>query len=427
MPTFVSALLSLIWASLTWVSLTWAAALLGWSTSVWLTTKHLAAGRAIGTSGCAFLVAGDCNEVWSSGYATLLSLPVSLWGLIFYSLWLLLLAWHHWTQSKVAADVCTTCVLFALASSAWFVYLMVSLRAFCPSCALVHLSNVLLAVGWFGSMAYNSSRIDRKPQRARMRNTAWSWPHWTLHRGVAFAGIVIGTFYFVHSPDTSYVGTEIERQGKRSEKNLEVVPGREAITAISASLHASDSAISKTSDEPDAIAIPLFLGSDSGQQASLFVCFTCEKCARISRMLEDIIEQFPGRLSIRVHLLPIESECNSAVLTQKPEHIGACQLARLGYAVAYRSPQEYQAFHFAIANKNGTVRFDEARLLAERVLGQPIHQEAVQSPVIEQRVQQDIDLAIDLGINSLPAIVMNGRKYEGCPEHKSTLLEILLP
>lgn len=80
----------------------------------------------------------DCNKVNSSSYAYFLNIPFSFWGIIYFSILLIML----WQEKKIKKIL----FFYALIGSLflpYFIYAEIKLKAICSLCLII---NIILAI-----------------------------------------------------------------------------------------------------------------------------------------------------------------------------------------------------------------------------------------------------------------------------------------
>jgi uncharacterized membrane protein len=113
--------------------------LLGFADAFYLTVKHF----QDQVPPCS-LVTG-CETVLTSQYATILGIPVSLFGVLFYLSVLILSVWYMDRGDKRALQLAIRLTWLGLLASVYFVYVqLVLLQAVCAYCMLSATTSVVL-------------------------------------------------------------------------------------------------------------------------------------------------------------------------------------------------------------------------------------------------------------------------------------------
>ncbi len=325
-----------------------------------------------------------CAELLSSPASRLLGIPLSAWGLIYFAVGAVP------GVSRRARE--STLLLSALsgvgaASSLWLIGLMMRLDQWCPLCLLVHAVNALMIAALITSL----------PSRHRSRNDGQlpgrrGW-RWTFGSGVLAGGLVWFTLHgggggTLESPLSA---TELEALARSESGELLLVKGE-------------------------------------GAEADLFIDPTCDECHRLLSMLDDLLGQGPPPITVRLHFFPLEPACNPAVppgSTDVEDHRGSCRLSVYGRMIGYVAPAEFPAFRGLLTGDAVGSRLESARAWMEQRYGPEQDWPAALTEEADKQLQQDINLAIDLGISQVPTLIVSGRKYVGCPDRVETLATIL--
>ena len=137
-----------------------------------------------------------------------------------------------------------------------------------------------------------------------------------------------------------------------------------------------------------------FLGNpDSNLVAALVFDFTCAHC----RKSHDALKRFVAENSdaVCVLLLPasLEPACNPYIANLLPEHVGACDYARLAVAMWRNSPEDFHAFcgKFLKADP-APPPVAEAKAWAEARIGRDRLAEILLHPDVQRTVARNIEV-----------------------------------
>lgn len=111
--------------------------------------------------------------------------------------------------------------------------------------------------------------------------------------------------------------------------------------------------------------------------------YTCEACRGMHEELEKVRRLYPRKFAVIVVPTPLNRTCNPNVLPDVPDHLFACELARLGLAVWRANPGRFAEFHEALFRQQGRITPAEARGQAIQLVGFEALQRAEQDPWIE--------------------------------------------
>ncbi|MGH9521350.1 MAG: thioredoxin domain-containing protein, partial [Terriglobales bacterium] len=143
--------------------------------------------------------------------------------------------------------------------------------------------------------------------------------------------------------------------------------------------------------------------------------FLCPDCLYLSKQIEQLKQEFNGKLNIAFQFFPLEAKCNTVVA--KDLHPGACEMTYIAAAIG---PEKFPAVHdeifanFTSAKRNPAWRRDMARRY---------HVEsAIADPALQQQVGQIIATGSEYektsdkfahGIRSTPTLIINNRMVIG--------------
>jgi hypothetical protein len=91
------------------------------------------------------------------------------------------------------------------------------------------------------------------------------------------------------------------------------------------------------------------------------------------------------------------------------------------------SDRGFVAWYDALKGKDQQASLDQLQTAAADILGRPVTLAEITGQRVERRLEEDINLAIDYGVQQLPTLIVAGRKYEGCPERRETVVNMLAP
>jgi protein-disulfide isomerase/uncharacterized membrane protein len=156
---------------------------------------------------------------------------------------------------------------------------------------------------------------------------------------------------------------------------------------------------------------PTHLGEPGAPNtAVVFGDFQCPVCKSACEMLERITQKYPGTLRVSCRHFPLDRECNDNV--PRGAHPAACQASRA--AEAARAVGGLEGF-----NQMRGLLYERAdrlyaapypRWAAELGLDAEVFSEALESKEVARRVQEDIELGRQLGVEKIPVLFLNGRR-----------------
>jgi protein-disulfide isomerase/uncharacterized membrane protein len=152
----------------------------------------------------------------------------------------------------------------------------------------------------------------------------------------------------------------------------------------------------------------------------IYTDYRCPICRTYNVITSKAALELSGFKIIHKNL-PLDSECNKNVPTQF--HEGACMLAR--YAIAAEKQGRFWDLNSELFEKQPKTEKDVLKLTASMGFNNLEMEKDVHSKATTERLEKDIDNAIDLNIDGTPTIVINGKVYSGIKPYYE-LREILI-
>lgn len=337
--------------------------------------------------------AEGCATVLGSSWAYLMGVPVSLLALATHAL---LLGFSFLSIQKLKSGWrrLTAIVLIGLVwmGAAWFVFI----QAF----ILGHYCQVCLAVHALGSLGALFFFVFLPAGRERQTDFA-GW-------GIALAGIVYVAGVQWLLPTQAVVVRSLEVPVQKS-------AGAERMITVCAEA------------PPVALRELPFIGdADAPLCIVVLFDFTCVSCRQTHPLLEEAVRKHPGRLCIVMLPVPIAPGCNKHIANLLPEHIDACDYARLGLALWYHNPDDFRAFCGQFIKPGEPIApIAEARAWAENRIGPEALVAALADPRVERRLQWDVGVFASLvrssGRLEMPKLVIGSQLISGAPSDFGTL------
>src|SRR5437870_4561830 len=91
----------------------------------------------------------------------------------------------------------------------------------------------------------------------------------------------------------------------------------------------------------DASLFPIIGPPDAPHILADIMDYTCKHCRELHPMLERAVKAFGGELAVLMIPVPLEPPCNRWVNIAVPEHVNACEYARLALAIWHAAPQQW--------------------------------------------------------------------------------------
>jgi protein-disulfide isomerase len=372
-----------------------------WSVVLWAELRVLRAGAA---PFCALEAGGDCARVWDSAFASLVhrqtGLPIAGWGLAWslVAAGLALAALARRAQGTDDPALVTALRVAALGGAVAVAVFMAAAaldRAFCGGCAVTYVlvagfAGIALA-GWPGA----------------------GWPEWP--RAAALSASLVAVAWLV----LLYPGTRTPRAG--SEAGREAIAGAAGqageLAAVIADLEPaprqalSDSlAIHRAAERRPEPPPRAFLVGDGTAPVRIteFTDIRCSHCADLHGTIGELQKHLPaGSFSVVARQFPLDAACNAS-LRSEPKDPVRCLAART-FICAEGQPGA-SALAGAMFGRQNELTEAEVRSLAAQHVPAVQLEACLAAPDTQRKLEQDIALAVEHGIEGTPLVLVNGRR-----------------
>jgi uncharacterized membrane protein/protein-disulfide isomerase len=354
-------------------------ALAGLLNSIYLAISHYRVYTDIGyRSFCAISKAINCDTVSQSPYSIIFNVPVPVWGIIGYTLFLLFLvfAWSKpfhckrlWSLLVVIASV-FSCISVGLA-----LVLTAYIHSYCIMCILSYGINLTLL--FFTALTrkrFNSNGFIEGFQQDI---------YFLIQKRIKAAAVFI-TFLII-------VGVAVV-----------MLPGYWKILPDGIS---TDIPRGITEDGHP------WIGAESPEltitEFSDYLCFQCKK---MHYYLRRIVAQYPTKIRLVHRHFPMDHEVNFIV--KDPFHIGSGKMALAAiYSVSKGKFWEMNDLLFELAGNEKEMNLTE--LAFKTSLDSKGMARAIYSPEIRQRLKIDIWTALKRRMTGTPSYLIDGKVYHG--------------
>ena len=372
--------------------------------SAYLLERHFAAAQGAAPGVCSLVLHLDCDAALTSAWSVLAGIPLAGWGVIQFGTLgtlLLLAAPVGEPFTTVARRGAVVLGLVGAAASAMLVVATVAGAApFCPLCAAVHAVNFVLAVALVKAsgrpLATLASDVGDgilallRPQPD---------PAVRLAMVATLASALVGAL--LHQ--TVLVLTEQHR-------------GDEPDPRLALASWASSVRVGMPVD-PSA---PRFGPEDAPIRLVVFSDFECSACRAFAPNLQKLLRAWGGAVNAEFRHFPGSTSCNP--LMKRDLHPHACAAAFA--AEAARRQGKFAEYHDALFATQGPLDDDALRHAAEKTGLDLARFDADRNgPEAKQRVADDVDLGIRLGVDETPVVYCNGRRV---PDVRPAVLQLVL-
>lgn len=407
-------------------------ALLGLGVSLYLTVYHF---RVLTepdfASACKFNDTFDCDKVNSSSYGKVFGVPLGFYGAGFYlamlALWGFALSGGEKFERAMEL-IFGFSVLSSLTSIGLFIISATQIKAFCPFCMVLYGVNFLMlgfsAAAAGGGVRAIVGRLDKELSgflRSPMLYTV---------AGLFFGVVVLGNGYYqeqVRQSDQK----KVEDFLKSKPRELKNEPAQMDEKGHPGDAHADAEKKAAESEIAEEVVNFKRLGhepvrgkEDAPVTITIFSDFQCPYCQAAAFVLEQVVAENPGLVTLIYMQYPLDMECNPYL--SRPMHEHGCKAA-VGAICAGRQGQFWEMHDQLFRNQSSMGV--ELITQSARALGLDMTAfEACQADRnVYVQINQDIEAGKAIGINGTPAIYINGRKWKGSltPEALSTVIRKL--
>ena len=384
--------------------------LIGGLLSGYLLYRHLGLLGAweVGQDACSTLLGTGCDATLHSQGSIRMGIPLAGWGLVYFCflltlVWLTSLLGEDFQRQGMIAAIAVTGV-GAVASACLLTGLLLGTWPFCPACALINALNLALLGGlkiasglsWSGAVrgVGQAFRFLRSSGEDQSRLSSWRLVALLLP---LLVGIVVYQWVLV--------------EFVRFEARAPRVSGSELLTAYQSN---PLQALAIRPDHP-ALGPP-----DAPLQMVIFSDFQCPYCKEFAVKARQLEEHYSKQLRLVFVHFPLGKACNP--IMRKELHAWACEAARASEAA--RLQGEFWSFHDAVFGQDlGTDSKVFHKLAAATGLDTDRFARDLSSEAVAGRVAADIQMGIDLDINSTPSVFLNNRRV---PDVRAAPLEALI-
>jgi uncharacterized membrane protein/protein-disulfide isomerase len=385
-----------------------------------------------------------CDQVLHSKWAYWFRVPVSLLAIpVYLAIARCSFRMRRSPECRRARLITASGALVLIAVAVWFTAVqLLIVKAFCPFCMTAHALG-FVAAGLLLVSEKDKARVTRQAEKDR-RKAAGS------ERGPA-VGPPIGSEepgrpgFWIQAGGLAVLllALLIAGQAVQQRKTFAVssIPAPEPIRATSELQHgitntavaASNVAVAPTNppvrENPGRVLaiyagqfqlavdeLPVIGQATAPQLIVSLFDYTCHHCRIMHERLLEVQKAFSNHLAIVSLPMPLDPVCNTLVKNRHPDHVNACEYARIGLAVwrARRSAMEtYDHWVFAPERPPPVA---EARRYAAELVGIMAMETALADPWVNAQIQRDIaiyDTAYRAGQGSMPQLIIGSKVAVG--------------
>jgi protein-disulfide isomerase/uncharacterized membrane protein len=339
---------------------------------------------------CSTVFGSGCDGAMMSSVGTQMGLPLAAWGIIYYTLMILLLLLPAFLGNSYKANtllpVFTLSLIASLGSIGFLAIMFFDHNLFCPFCLIIHCINLLLFLSFLKKTGYTfpiffSNLRHEIISLFRLR---------TFKKALIIKWFALATFILLTI--CMYTGLQM------ISVNPPAIDVKEIITGF------NQMPIQKIAIEKDD---PIFGSTAAPVKIAVFSDFQCPSCRYFSQVIRQLNILYHGRFYVVFKYFPLCTDCN--LLVTKNIHPKACEAAFA--AVAANEQGKFWQFHdllFSVdLNENKETFLSMAKSLN---LDTMKFEKAFSSETARDKVVQSVQQGIRLNITGTPTVYMNDKK-----------------
>ena len=377
-----------------------------------------------------------CDKVLNSKWAYWLGMPVSLPGLGLYAVFFAStfgIKAGNREKAKRSLNTLTLCSSGVLGAAIWFFAVQaLFIKAFCPYCCTAHALASVAALLFLTKAVGVGNKLSVKLNLGGATGTA-----------VGLCALIAGGQILLpkQTPGPKIVqlggsetNTVSETQTNTPPENLQTnQPPQIAETNSPIKLSEPKAdlyPIPRTNLKLDAAKLPVLGKRDAPNRFALMFDYTCHHCRKLHGFVRELIPKYNGKLSCLLIPVPLDAKCNSLMKTTQPDHVDACEYAKICLAVHQVAPKKYNAFDQWLFSEHDTAKpLKQVRAHADNLAGMDALSQAISSNALKAQLQKNIE-AYKLNSkngrsSSMPQTIIKDRAIFGPPPSAQALDDVL--
>ncbi len=370
--------------------------LAGLTLSAILLFKHIFPNISNGFLACGSGIVDTCVAVSQSQYGTLLGIPWSAHGLVFYTFLTinlaLILRWE--SIEEIILGILLTLEVLAATIDIYLGYILINSHTICSLCVMTYIVNLLLLVTLLFTIKkyrnfhsiYHKLIILLRGGSLQAKKTALAY---------TIASILLIALILMFS---------VKLQNYSKTKDI----SKEKIKQQIEQFYAKPQKIYKFPKTN------LYLGNKKAPlKVHIFIDFLCSACRELFKAEKFILSKYKNRIEIKYYHYPLDAKCNEFI--DESTYDNSCGASYyMEIAASLQIFEQYLNGHFTLYDEIAH-GYDVEK--AEMILQGLTEKKPTQNKnEIERHIKNQIDFAEnELLIEATPTIVINGRKIKGTP------------
>lgn len=151
--------------------------------------------------------------------------------------------------------------------------------------------------------------------------------------------------------------------------------------------------------------LPHLGNPDAPHVLVLLFDYCCPHCRATHGFLAEGLERYPGQFAVVLLPMPLDADCNPAVIETEPRFAEACDLAALALAVWEVAPESFPAFDAWLFEPERPRSLSDARARAESLAEAAALQAAILDPQVDERIAADVEAYARSGAPTIPVLL----------------------
>lgn len=153
--------------------------------------------------------------------------------------------------------------------------------------------------------------------------------------------------------------------------------------------------------------------------------YTCPYCRTMHGHITTARQRFGEQIAFIVMPVPLNGRCNPTVRNTSPEHVDACEIARLALAVWRCDAEAFPPYHEWLMAGDRSRTAAEARQQAESIVDAEQLKAVLASPVLSKFIDRHVALYKRAGEGTLPKLLTERMTVRGKMDSAETLCRTL--
>lgn len=153
--------------------------------------------------------------------------------------------------------------------------------------------------------------------------------------------------------------------------------------------------------------------------------YTCPHCRSMNEQLKVARDRYGSQLSIVALPVPLDRDCNDAVVNTSAKHQHACEIARIAIAVWRINPEVFTHYHNWLFEPAHGRTPKEAHAYAAQLVGQEVLNKQLAHPIVNKFIAKHVLMYKRAGKGTIPKLMFPQSTLKGQTSSAEKLCQIL--